>query len=120
MPGFLERLFGRRDKQSARKAAERLRFVLVTDRSNISPQQLQSMQKEIIEVIKKYCRIDENAVEMKLEQRERDNYLVADIPLARDSSNPAEEPGSIAFSLQTSSSGTSPAPASSDENDKKD
>jgi cell division topological specificity factor len=107
MSNIVDRLFSRKDQRSAKTAMERLRFVLVTDRSQLSPEKLREMQAEIIEVIKKYCRIDETAVEMKLELRERENYLVADIPLAKSVEHPSEEPGRIAFSLQTSNSSTS-------------
>jgi cell division topological specificity factor len=102
MMNFLDRFFGKnKDQRSAKRAMERLRFVLVTDRSNLTPEQLRQMQAEIVEVIKKYCRVDEAAVDIKLEQRERENYLVADIPLAKDPHNPQEQGGSIGFSLQT-------------------
>ena len=104
MNNFIDRLLGRKDHRSAKTALERLRFVLVTDRSQLSPEKLREMQAEIIQVIKKYCRIDESAVEMKLELRERENYLVADIPLAKSTDYPDDEAGRIAFSLQTPNS----------------
>ena len=97
MQDFLDRLFGRKTG-SAKTAADRLRFVLVTDRSELSPEQLRMMQAEIIEVIKKYCRIVESDVDIKLEQRERENFLVADIPLMGEKGT---KDGRIAFSLQT-------------------
>ncbi|NDJ87156.1 MAG: cell division topological specificity factor MinE [Chloroflexi bacterium] len=102
MLSFFTRLLGRNKsvRRSASTARERLQFVLVTDRSQLSPEQIRQMQAEILEVIRKYCRINEAEVEMKLELRERVNYLVADIPLAhKDGSD--EEPGRIGFSLQT-------------------
>ena len=80
MTSFLERLIGHK-ATPAKSAKDRLKFVLVTDRTSISPDDLENMQREIIEVIKKYCDISDEDVELKLEQRERDNYLVADIPL---------------------------------------
>lgn len=98
MQKFLDSLFGRKPK-SARVAADRLRFVLVTDRSELSPEQLRMMQAEIIDVIKKYCRIVESDVDIKLEQRERENFLVADIPL---SNTKGDADGKISFSMQTS------------------
>lgn len=107
MMSFLDRVIGRvrdRDQRSAKKAMERLRFVLVTDRSNLSPESLRAMQAEIIEVIKKYCRIDEGAVEMKLEHRDRESFLVADIPLTPDAQTGEESGGKIGFSIQTGSS----------------
>src|SRR5690606_26654801 len=97
------RLLGRREQRSAKTAKERLQFVLVTDRSQLSPEQLRQMQAEILDVIRKYCRIDEGAVDMKVELRERMNYLVADIPLAKNPHSD-EDPGRIGFALQTSTS----------------
>jgi cell division topological specificity factor len=84
MASFLERLLGRREPSSAEVARERLKLVLVTDRSDLTPDKLEEMQGEIIQVIRRYLQIDEQQVHIKLEQRERKNYLVADIPLARD------------------------------------
>lgn len=100
MSNFFDRLFGRKPQKSANMAKERLQFVLVTDRSQLSPEELRQMQAEILQVIRKYCRIDEDGVDMKLEIRERSNFLVADIPLAKNT-NSDEDPGHIGFALQT-------------------
>jgi cell division topological specificity factor len=86
MASFFERFKGRREPTSAEIAKQRLKLVLVSDRSNLSPEKLGEMQAEIIGVIKRYIEIDETEVEIKLEQRDRKNYLVADIPLHRDRS----------------------------------
>jgi cell division topological specificity factor len=102
MNSLLDRLLGRKDQRSAKTALERLQFVLVTDRSQLTPEQLRQMQAEILDVIRKYCKIDEGAVEMKLESRERENYLVADIPLAQKPGQKDDEGGRIGFSMQTS------------------
>ncbi len=104
MQAFLDKLFGRKPG-SAQVAADRLRFVLVTDRSELSPEQLRMMQNEIIDVIKKYCRIIESDVDIKLEQRQRENFLVADIPLLNDK---GKKDGNISFSMQTSKDETLP------------
>lgn len=86
MASFFDRLFGRHaDEASADLARERLKLVLVTDRSEISPEHLAQMQGEIIEVIRRYLNVTEGQVHIKLEQRERKNYLVANIPLIRNS-----------------------------------
>lgn len=84
MASFFDRLFGRKDETSADLARERLKLVLVTDRSDITPDQLEHMQGEIIDVIKRYLDVTEGEVHIKLEQRERRNYLVANIPLIRN------------------------------------
>lgn len=85
MGGLLDRLMGRGSASgSARVAKERLQFVLVHDRLDVSPEDLKAMKDEIIEVISKYVRIDRGNVEISIEQRQRDNWLVADIPLSGD------------------------------------
>lgn len=94
MSNFFDRLIGRKHS-AASEAKDRLKFVLVTDRTSISPEDLRNMQREIIEVIKKYCRVSDDAVELKLEQRERENYLVADIPLTAN-----QERGEVAASVR--------------------
>lgn len=101
MTNIFDRFFGRLQPKTAKTAKERLQFVLVTDRSQLSPEALRQMQAEILGVIRKYCRINENEVDMKLEARERVNYLVADIPLVKNNPNSDEEPGRIGFLLQT-------------------
>jgi cell division topological specificity factor len=80
---FLDRLLGRRQTGSGLTAKQRLQLVLVTDRSDLSPEKMQEMKDEIITVISKYVKIEREKVEINLEQRQRDNWLVADIPLLR-------------------------------------
>lgn len=86
MSSFWDRLRGRQEPTSADAARDRLKLVLVSDRSDISPEKLAQLQAEIIDVIKRYLDVDDAHVQIKLEQRARENYLVADIPLARDTS----------------------------------
>lgn len=81
MTSFMERFMGKNKPKPAESAKERLKFVLMTDRTSLSPEELRLMQEEILTVIRKYCRIKEEDVDLKFEQRERENYLVADIPL---------------------------------------
>jgi cell division topological specificity factor len=83
MTSLFDRILGRRNQSSGLKAKQRLQLVLVTDRSSIPPEKMQQMRDEIIAVISKYVRISAEKVELNLEQRQRDNWLVADIPLAR-------------------------------------
>jgi cell division topological specificity factor len=93
MSSFWERLLGRRNQAgSGSVAKQRLQLVLVTDRSELPPETIQRMKDEIIAVISKYVPIAHDKVEINLEQRQRDNWLVADIPLLRGAprSAPAE------------------------------
>ncbi len=100
MASLFDRFMGRKEPSSAEIAKERLKLVLVTDRSNLSPEKLGEMQAEIINVIKRYLNIDDTDVQIKYEQRDRKNYLVADISLNRDHNYAAFEapaqPGSLA------------------------
>ena len=47
-------------------AKERLHLVLMQDRANVSADFLDLMKQEIIEVIKKYIDVDENAIDVRL------------------------------------------------------
>ncbi|PJF44673.1 MAG: cell division topological specificity factor MinE [Phototrophicales bacterium] len=102
MANLIDRFLGRSSQpKSAKIAKERLQFVLVTDRSQLSPEKLRQMQAEILDVIRKYYRINEEGIDIKIESRERENYLVADIPLAKQNPNSDEDGGRIGFMLQT-------------------
>ena len=59
--------FGKNKKEESKNTAkERLHLVLAQDRANISADFLEMMKQEIIDVIKKYIDIDEEAIDVKL------------------------------------------------------
>lgn len=68
-------------------AKERLHLVLMQDRANVSADFLDLMKQEIIEVIKKYIDIDENAMDVRLTNKENSDgtngapALYANIPI---------------------------------------
>lgn len=80
---------GKSDKESKSKdaAKERLHLVLMQDRANISADFLALMKQEIIEVIKKYIDVDENAIDVRLTNKSNDDgttgapVLYANIPI---------------------------------------
>ena len=80
MSSFLDRLLGKEPK-SANQAKERLKFVLIHDRTDLSTGALQSLKDELIAVISKYVEIDPNDVRIEMEQDGREQRLLADIPL---------------------------------------
>jgi cell division topological specificity factor len=80
---FLNRIFGRESNQSRSVAKERLRLVLVHDRIGVSPQLLQSLKADLIQVITNYMEIDEDALEVTLDSSENQVALVANIPVRR-------------------------------------
>lgn len=72
-------IFGR--KKSANSAKERLRLVLIHDRTDLTPGELESLKDDLIEIISRYVEIDPMAVNIKMTQDGREQRLVADIPL---------------------------------------
>jgi len=74
------RLFRRR-RSSKELAKERLRLVLVHDRSGIPPELLHIMKNEIITVISKHVRLDRENIEINLSHSQGRTRLVADIPI---------------------------------------
>ncbi len=79
---WLKRLRGESKPTSRETAKQRLQLVLVHDRSQISPGMLEMIKDEIIAVISKHIEIDTSGVQVQFTQGDRENKLVADIPLA--------------------------------------
>ncbi len=77
--GFFSNLFG--SNKSGKIARDRLQVVLMHDRSDISPEMMENLRKDIIEVIKNYVEIDENRIELDLEKEDSSVALVANIPV---------------------------------------
>jgi cell division topological specificity factor len=82
---FLKKHFGSKAPSSREVAKARLQLVLVHDRTQISPQLLQTLKDEIIAVISKHVAIDREAVDISFTQNRRESRLQADIPLQRRS-----------------------------------
>lgn len=68
-------------KRSASSAKERLQLVLVHDRTDLTPGQLESLKDDLLKAISQYIEIDPDAVRIELEKDGRSQRLVADIPL---------------------------------------
>ena len=78
---WLKRLRGPSEPSSRDTAKQRLQLVLLHDRNQISPGMLELIKDEIIAVISQHIEIDTDGVEVSFTQGERENRLVADIPL---------------------------------------
>ncbi len=76
---FVDRIIGR--KQSASSAKERLQFVLIHDRTDLTPAELEALKDDLIETISRHVDIDSTAVSITVAQDGRSQRLVADIPL---------------------------------------
>jgi cell division topological specificity factor len=80
MTTFLDRLMGRQPK-SANQAKERLKIVLINDRTDLSPAMLEAMKDELLQVISRYVEINPAEIQITMAQEGREQRLVADIPL---------------------------------------
>jgi len=81
---FLQRLTGRRHPASKDVARDRLKLVLIHDRTDVSPAIIEQMRNELIDVISKHVDIDRDGVEITLHQEANENRIVADIPLLKN------------------------------------
>ena len=79
---ILNKLIGRQ-QSSANTARERLQLVLAHDRSDLSPELLEQMRNEILEVVAKYVEIDIEEGAVSLETEDRMTALVANLPIKR-------------------------------------
>ncbi|MEW6244440.1 MAG: cell division topological specificity factor MinE [Bacillota bacterium] len=80
--GFFDRIF-EKPMKSKDMAKERLRLVLIHDRSSVSPQFLEMIKGDLIEVITRYMDIDERNMNVNLTKGEDSCSLVASIPIIR-------------------------------------
>ncbi|MBU5677707.1 cell division topological specificity factor MinE [Alkaliphilus sp. MSJ-5] len=85
----LWKFFSRDSETSKNVAKERLKLVLVHDRTNCSPHFLDMVKGDIIKVISDYMEIDEDGLDIKLTKTKRDYddssvpALVANIPIKK-------------------------------------
>jgi cell division topological specificity factor len=72
-------------KQSSSVAKDRLKLVLVSDRSGCSPEVMEKIKNDIIAVISKYIEIDLEGLDIKIQQTPDGNNngpaLFANIPI---------------------------------------
>ena len=80
---FLKRIFGGGSDGSVKKAKDRLRIVLIHDRTDISPQLMEELRRDMIGVLTKYMDIDTSKIELDLDRDEQAVALVANVPVLR-------------------------------------
>lgn len=74
-------------KTSSNVAKDRLKLVLVSDRANCSPEIMEQIKNDIINVISKYVEIDVEHLDIKIDQTDSDTNngkvpaLYANIPI---------------------------------------
>lgn len=80
----LKKFFGKKPA-SKDVARDRLKLVLVHDRANCSPELLEMIRGEILEVLEKYVNIDSSKLDIHISKHEKDfdgkPALIANIPI---------------------------------------
>ena len=82
---MIRKWFGREtdDADSKNVAKDRLRLVLVHDRSMLPPETLDALRAELVEVVSRYFEVDHATLSMDV-QRTRESWaLMVNLPLRR-------------------------------------
>jgi len=80
MANFINRIFSG-EPSSAEKAKDRLRLVLINDRTDLSSAALESLKDDLLDVLSRYIQIDPNSMKIDITQEGRQQRLIADIPI---------------------------------------
>lgn len=87
---MFNKLLGR-SRSSASAAKERLRVVLIHDRSTLPPGVMDALRQELIEVVARHIDVDRHAVKVEMVQQGRSATLQAEIPIKGVPTQPASE-----------------------------
>lgn len=72
------------EKENAKEVAcNRLKFVLMQDRTNLNPYLLERLRSEMVDVLSKYVEMDKEALELSFEQEGESMALMLSIPVIR-------------------------------------
>ena len=92
---LIDNLLGRQPA-SAATAKQRLQLVLAHDRSDLNPELLEQMRREILEVVSRYVENDLEEGDVSLETEDRVTALVANLPIKRARTTPLPPPSGTA------------------------
>ncbi|MEW6283588.1 MAG: cell division topological specificity factor MinE [Candidatus Eremiobacterota bacterium] len=107
---FLQRLFGRDRGDNSRDAARtRLQVALVGDRSTVAPRLMESVRRDLIEVLNRYMEIDVSLMTMDLKKDNQSVSLAAVVPVRR-----IKRQGSLPEACTEESAEAPPADASTE------
>ena len=81
MDNFIQKIFSK-GPSSADKAKDRLRLVLINDRTDLSGVAMEDLKDDLLEVLSRYIKIDPARMKINITQDGRQQRLIADIPIA--------------------------------------
>ena len=79
MLDFFTRFF--KPERSGATAKERLRLVLLSDHLSLAPDVVESLKRDLIEVISRYCEVDVANTDVSFEQQDSAVAMLANIPI---------------------------------------
>lgn len=108
-------------------ACNRLRVVLMQDRTNLTPELLERMRGELIELLSKYVEMDKDALELNFDHEDGQMALMLSIPVIRAKDEEeiqealkAEEEAKTETSEETEDADDSDSESEEDKNDEED
>ncbi len=81
MLSILRRFLG--DRSSGQVARKRMQFVLMHDRVDITPDMMESLKNDIINVLSRYMEIDNRSIKVDLEQGKDFMALISNVQIKR-------------------------------------
>lgn len=90
MRSLFDRFFNPRVSGSKEDAKSRLKILLVHDQVDLTPNQMQAMKAEILDVIARYCEVDRDHVDVRLEKADNGISVVSSVPVRRVTTRVAE------------------------------
>jgi cell division topological specificity factor len=87
---FVQRFFGK--QPSSATAKERLRLVLLSDHLSLAPDVVESLKRDLLEVISRYVEVDQSQCDVSFEQQEKQVAMLANIPIVAMRSRPTPPP----------------------------
>lgn len=81
MDNLFQKIFSK-ETSSADKAKDRLRLVLINDRTDLTGATMEALKDDLLEVLSRYIKIDPETVQIDITKDGRQQRLIADIPIA--------------------------------------